>query len=105
METLYQAVESALREDLRNAVPGGLRDRYLDPARLAEVVMAVLQDPGRHRYLSTGCLHGDHDHCNCAWTRDGQPKTPGVCKFCAAPCECGCHRPATDKPLTSVSEV
>lgn len=48
-----------------------------------------------HRYLSTGCLHGDHAYCQ---NKQGQagPKRPGRCKFCAAPCRCRCHRGATD---------
>ncbi len=48
-----------------------------------------------HRYLSTGCLHGDHAYCQ---NRRGQagPKKPGECKFCSAKCVCRCHREATD---------
>lgn len=50
--------------------------------------------PGRdlaaavHVYLSTGCLHGDHDYCQS--TKQGS-KIPAECKFCAAPCVCLCH--------------
>ncbi len=43
-----------------------------------------------HVYLSTGCLHGNHSYCQGG---DGfcGPKTPAICKFCAAPCICPCH--------------
>jgi hypothetical protein len=46
---------------------------------------------GTHRYLSTSCLHGQHDYCKATTGRVG-PKTPAVCKFCDAPCICTvCH--------------
>jgi hypothetical protein len=32
-----------------------------------------------HDYLSTACSHGLHDRCR------------RTCKFCRAPCRCGCH--------------
>lgn len=45
-----------------------------------------------HIYLSTGCLHGDHDYCNGRTGAAGR-KTPARCKFCDAPCQCRtCHR-------------
>lgn len=56
----------------------------------------------RHTYLSTACLHARdfppgsaeaaamHDYCR-ADTGHCGAKTPGVCKFCAAPCVCRCH--------------
>jgi hypothetical protein len=34
---------------------------------------------GRHRYLSTYCLHGLHAACRL------------TCKTCGAPCRCDCH--------------
>jgi hypothetical protein len=43
---------------------------------------------GQHHYLSTACLHGQHDHCRSAVTADGQAKQPGTCKFCPAVCMC-----------------
>ncbi|MGQ5576735.1 hypothetical protein [Streptomyces sp. ECR3.8] len=49
-------------------------------------------DATSHVYLSTGCLHGHHDYCQNHTGRDGT-KTPAQCKFCAAPCICGCHTP------------
>lgn len=44
-----------------------------------------------HVYLSTGCLHGHHDYCQNHTGHSGT-KTPAQCKFCAAPCTCGCHQ-------------
>jgi hypothetical protein len=55
-----------------------------------------------HVYLSTGCLHGDtvlpdgrtgHQYCQSHTGHSGE-KQPAQCKFCAAPCTCGCHQPA-----------
>ncbi|MEV8477877.1 hypothetical protein [Streptomyces sp. NPDC051173] len=46
---------------------------------------------GRHVYLSTGCLHGDHEYCNGNTGANGT-KVPASCKFCAAPCQCACHQ-------------
>lgn len=43
-----------------------------------------------HRYLSTGCRHGEHGYCQSNTGSQGQ-KTPAVCKFCASPCVCSCH--------------
>lgn len=60
--------------------------------------LPLLED-GSHYYLSTGCLHGDqvlpdgrtgHEYCQGETGQCGQ-KTPAVCKFCQAPCRCGCH--------------
>lgn len=48
-------------------------------------------DSDEHVYLSTSCLHDDHDYCKNNTGLCGN-KTPGVCKFCAAPCICWCHR-------------
>jgi hypothetical protein len=58
--------------------------------------------PG-HAYLSTSCLHAAepgredlHAYCQSARGRaDGGEtwaKSPACCKFCGAPCTCGCHR-------------
>jgi hypothetical protein len=44
-----------------------------------------------HVYLSTGCLHSHHDYCQNHTGHSGT-KTPAQCKFCAAPCTCGCHQ-------------
>jgi len=73
-------------------------------ARLAAVLQrAAHRIAGRHVYLSTGCLHGDHvlpdsrtGHQYCqSETGQAGTKTPGSCKFCAAPCQCACH---TEQP-------
>lgn len=44
----------------------------------------------RDGYLSTGCLHDDHDYCS-AMTGVQGAKRPARCKFCAAGCVCPCH--------------
>ena len=44
-----------------------------------------------HHYLSTACLHGEHDYCRCEVAGSGGKKKPGCCKFCEAPCRCACH--------------
>lgn len=43
-----------------------------------------------HIYFSTSCFHGDHGYCQAERGLIGN-KTPGVCKFCSAPCTCSCH--------------
>lgn len=43
-----------------------------------------------HRYLSTGCRHGEHGYCQSNTGSQGQ-KIPAQCKFCASPCVCSCH--------------
>lgn len=48
-----------------------------------------------HTYLSTACLHGEHGYCQHHTGLSGA-KTPGVCKFCAAPCVCPCHETPAD---------
>lgn len=45
---------------------------------------------GEHRYLSTGCLHGEHAYCQAMTGQQGE-KRPGRCKFCDAQCVCDCH--------------
>ena len=54
----------------------------------AAVVQAVT---GRHVYLSTGCLTGNHDYC-AAMTGVQGAKRGGRAKFTDAPCTCPCHR-------------
>lgn len=53
-----------------------------------------------HRYLSTGCHHGDqvlpdgrtgHEYCQGMTGYQGV-KRGGRCKFCDAPCKCPCHQ-------------
>jgi hypothetical protein len=50
---------------------------------------------GPHRYLSTGCLHGEHGYCQSSTGLAGA-KTPARCKFCKAPCLCPCHTPTPE---------
>lgn len=50
---------------------------------------------GGHAYLSTGCLHGEHDYCK-AMTGHAGAKRPARCKFCDARCVCPCHRGQPD---------
>lgn len=52
----------------------------------------VDSDPERHRYLSTGCLHGEHGYCAAMVGAQGE-KRPATCKFCDARCICDCHNP------------
>jgi hypothetical protein len=51
-------------------------------------VSAVTLAP--HEYLSTGCLHDQHDYCQSMTGYQGQ-KRPGQCKFCDAVCSGTCH--------------
>jgi len=56
------------------------------------LAVVVVDDDGVHRYLSTGCLHGDHEYCKVEARRyDGSIKTAATCKFCGSPCVCWCH--------------
>lgn len=43
-----------------------------------------------HVYLSTGCLHGQHEYCKSMTGTQGA-KRGGACKFCDAKCTCSCH--------------
>jgi hypothetical protein len=51
--------------------------------------------PDIHVYLSTACLHGQHDYC-AAMTGYQGAKRPAQCKFCDATCVCWCHRQSED---------
>lgn len=73
--------------------------------RKAERAVNLLSDAHRHSeqteaeqashaYLSTGCLHGEHGYCQSHTGLSGA-KTPAVCKWCKAPCQCPCHRSTT----------
>ena len=44
--------------------------------------------PVEHRYLSTACLHGIHEHCQAKVNLEGEPKLPGTCKWCGSRCVC-----------------
>lgn len=71
-----------------------------DELTIAEMLAAADPGDGEHRYLSTGCLHGDtilpdgrtgHAYCQ-GDTGAAGAKIPAQCKFCAAPCTCRCHQ-------------
>lgn len=49
-----------------------------------------------HIYLSTACLHGEHDYCNSTSGHAGD-KIPARCKWCPATCVCQCHTPEESK--------
>lgn len=53
----------------------------------------------QHVYLSTGCLHGNHEYCKSMTGLNGA-KRPGECKFCKAKCICACH-PKEDQSVPS----
>lgn len=46
--------------------------------------------PPIHIYLSTACLHKNHEYCR-SYEGYAGLKTPAQCKFCQAPCVCDCH--------------
>lgn len=51
--------------------------------------LAMMTEEG-HIYLSTACLHGEHEYCQAARGLFGI-KQPATCKWCTAPCICHCH--------------
>jgi hypothetical protein len=56
--------------------------------------VAVAEAP-RHYYLSTSCLHAQHEYCRSEVGTNGETawtKNPSSCKFCKAPCICVCHQ-------------
>lgn len=58
-----------------------------------------------HEYLSTGCLHGQHDYCRNPTGAAGAKK-PASCKFCDAPCRCACHaRPRPAGAYTTAADL
>lgn len=66
----------------RRAAYGTGRQVISARLRLVNLQAAVLTlATGRHRYLSTACLHGQHHHCRSWVNRDDEPKVPGTCKF------------------------
>lgn len=56
-------------------------------ALVAAIAQAIT---GRHVYLSTGCLAGEHGYC-AAMTGVRGEKRGGRSKFTDAPCICRCH--------------
>lgn len=49
---------------------------------------------GKHIYLSTSCLHDDHEYCQRTTGHMGL-KEPTECKFCNRKCICTCHTEET----------
>ncbi|MFJ6073669.1 hypothetical protein ACIQFU_22980 [Streptomyces sp. NPDC093065] len=86
---------------------GGDGYQYLVPwpcptvRALDEPAPAATEATDNHVYLSTGCLHGEHAYCQ-SHTGHSGTKTPAACKFCAAPCTCGCH---TETPRMTAAEL
>lgn len=48
----------------------------------------------KHVYLSTGCLHDNHEYCQSMTGIQGS-KRGGKCKHCDAQCVCTCHTEET----------
>jgi hypothetical protein len=69
----------------------------------AQIRAVLLTADGTHLYLSTSCLHDDHNHCRCDHAITGNPKTAATCKFCPAACVCSCHQPAGPQPPREVT--
>lgn len=61
--------------------------------RLAILLTRLAHRHGTHRYLSTGCLHGEHAYCQGNTGKAGAKK-PASCKWCGTGCLCPCHRKA-----------
>jgi hypothetical protein len=59
-------------------------------AALAIKVYTSALEGHPHVYLSTGCLHGNHEYCK-GLTGAVGAKIPAQCKFCQAGCVCFCH--------------
>ncbi|MBB1252901.1 hypothetical protein H3146_05905 [Streptomyces sp. OF3] len=75
-------------------------DGFTDEDQAAvDSLRRLVNEPGRHVYLSTGCLHGRHDYCQAMTGANGQ-KRPGQCKFAdehgCTPCVCPCHQPGAE---------
>jgi hypothetical protein len=87
LDTQVWAVDIGLTAD-------GLRDLravLVGELQAATEATEAPTSPEPHVYLSTGCLHGEHDYC-AAMTGMQGAKRPATCKFCQAPCQCGCHQ-------------
>lgn len=68
-----------------------MQERLTWAMRRMALVAAVRQAvTGRHVYLSTGCLAGEHDYCR-SMTGVGGAKRGGRAKFSDAACICRCH--------------
>lgn len=56
------------------------------------VMFLLRRRRAEHDYLSTACLHDEHQYC-AAMTGYQGAKRPAQCKFCEARCVCPCHEP------------
>lgn len=96
----------ALREAVQRLREVVSHPGQTDPGAAADETLSqpeMTQDG--HVYLSTSCLHGLHDRCGAGKVQLGLKKpgdngltglkVPARCKFCAAPCVCGCHQGET----------
>lgn len=61
-------------------------------ARVAITAYCGYTEQSGHRYLSTGCRHGEHGYCQSNTGSQGD-KLPAQCKFCGSKCVCSCHTP------------
>jgi hypothetical protein len=61
-------------------------------ARVAITAYNGYVEQSGHRYLSTGCRHGEHGYCQSNTGSQGD-KRPAECKFCGSKCVCSCHTP------------
>lgn len=84
------ALDAPLRDQLQAAVKA-LGKSETELARLRGQPAPAATEATEHHYLSTGCLHGQHDYCQ-SHTGQAGAKTPAQCKFCQAPCTCPCHK-------------
>jgi hypothetical protein len=78
---------SVSANELADAILAGLDEAP------AAVIAGLVMGPNGHRYLSTGCLHGDSGYCMGTTGAIGT-KVPASCKGCGAPCIGEDHRPA-----------
>lgn len=70
---------------------GVLTEVYAEVEGLIDLVLRALYTD-HVMYLSTACLHDEHEHCNSSVAIDGGPKQAGKCKFCESRCVCPCHK-------------
>lgn len=98
-EAVVRAMESYLADPVDNRVRIGSvlisKGRAVaGEVDLHDVVEIALEEIffHHHVYLSTGCMHGDHDYCQAKLAGTaGWPKRAAECKFCPAKCQCLCH--------------
>ena len=95
---VLEALRVVQRVDAAKVAPDSPEPRA-EPRTHQCPVGGLKSDGSTHIYFSTGCRHGDmvlpggrtgHEYCQGETGAVGA-KTPAVCKFCAALCQCGCH--------------